>query len=88
MCIELASSEAVKQGLLDGLGGSLLSRHALGPVAAHSGLVELDVEGLPLRRHWYLAHSANRQLTPMEQTFVGHATRWSYAAASEIRLNA
>ena len=88
--IELGSNEAVKQGLLAGLGVSLLSRHALGPGAENSGLVELDVEGLPLRRHWYLAHSASRELTPIERAFVEHATRWSYdagAPAKEIRLS-
>ena len=82
-CIELGSNEAVKQGLRAGLGVSLLSRHVLGPDSDRSDLVELDVVGMPLRRHWYLAHSATRELTPMEKAFVEHATSWSYSTPSE-----
>lgn len=82
-CIELGSNEAVKQGLRAGLGVSLLSRHVLGPDSDRSDLVELDVVGMPLLRHWYLAHSATRELTPMEKAFVEHATSWSYSTPSE-----
>ena len=83
-CIELGSNEAVKQGLRAGLGVSLLSRHALGSEADRADLVELDVEGMPLRRHWYLAYSASRELGAMEKAFIDHATHWAYDALPDI----
>lgn len=88
VCMELETNEAIKQGVLEGLGLSLLSRQALCQAAEHPALVALDVEGLPLRRHWYLAHATGRQLTPPERAFVEHALRWSReagASSSESR---
>lgn len=83
-CIELGSNEAVKQGLLAGLGVSLLSRHAIGSETDRADLVELEVEGMPLRRHWYLAYPANRELGEMEKAFIDHATRWTYDSRPEL----
>ena len=82
--IELASNEAVRQGLLAGLGVSLMSRHVLGLASERTDIVELDVVGMPKQRYWYLAHSATRELSPLETAFIEHAKRWSYDSTPEI----
>lgn len=67
--MELGSNEAVKQAVLGGLGLAVLSRHAL---AGTPGLIELDVEGLPLVRHWYLVWPTGKQLTAAARALADH----------------
>ena len=72
--MELGSNEAIKQAVAGGLGLSLLSLHALGPEAAERSLVVLDVEGLPIRRSWYIVHPAGKRLSVVAQAFFEHLT--------------
>lgn len=53
--MQLGANEAVKQGVIAGLGLSVLSRGTLALELRHGYLVELDVEGFPLMRPWYVA---------------------------------
>jgi LysR family transcriptional regulator, low CO2-responsive transcriptional regulator len=61
--MEIGSNEAIKQAVAGGMGLSILSLHALGPDAAPRSLVALNVEGLPIRRHWYIVHPAGKRLS-------------------------
>ncbi|MEI6303967.1 MAG: LysR substrate-binding domain-containing protein [Betaproteobacteria bacterium] len=70
--MELGSNEAIKQAVAGGLGLSFLSLHALGPDAAPRSLVALDVEGLPIRRHWYIVHPAGKRLSVVAQAFFDY----------------
>jgi DNA-binding transcriptional LysR family regulator len=70
--MEIGSNEAIKQAVAGGLGLSILSLHALGPDAAPRSLVALNVEGLPLRRHWYIVHPAGKRLSVVAQTFFAY----------------
>jgi DNA-binding transcriptional LysR family regulator len=70
--MEIGSNEAIKQAVAGGLGLSILSLHALGPDAAPRSLVALDVEGLPIRRHWYIVYPAGKRLSVVAQAFFGY----------------
>ena len=70
--IELSSSEAIKQGVMAGLGLAVLSLHSLGLETAAKKLVVLDVEGFPLRRRWYAVHRKGKQLSRAAQTFLDY----------------
>lgn len=52
--IELNSNEAIKQGVLCGLGIAMLSLHAAHDELAAGRLVALRGPGLPVMRHWYV----------------------------------
>lgn len=62
VAMELRHSTAIKQGVMAGLGISLLSKEAMGLELANGTLVELDVEGLPIRRDWHIVHRHDRHL--------------------------
>ena len=70
--MEIGSNEAIKQAVAGGLGLSILSLHALGPDAAPRSLVALNVEGLPIRRHWYIVHPAGKRLSVVAQAFFAY----------------
>lgn len=64
--MELGSSEAIKQGVLAGLGVSVLSRRNIGLELANNNIAILDVENFPLVRRWYAVHLGGK-------TFFGRA---------------
>lgn len=68
--MELGSSEAIKQGVMAGLGLSVLSRHNLRLELAGKHIVILNVNGFPLIRRWYAVHLKNKQLTRVTRTFL------------------
>jgi len=68
--MELGSSEAIKQGVMAGLGLSVLSRHNIRLERAGGHIVELDVEGFPLVRRWYAVHRRGRKLSLAARSFL------------------
>lgn len=68
--MELGSNEAIKQAIIGGLGISILSRHTLALDMPTGQLVVLDVQGLPISRHWYYAYPAGKQLSIVAQVFL------------------
>lgn len=68
--MELGSSEAIKQGVIAGLGISVLSRHTLTLELAAGKIQLLDVEGFPLMRYWYVVHLSEKQLSLAARTFL------------------
>jgi len=68
--MELGSSEAIKQGVMAGLGLSVLSRHNLRLELAGNHLAVLEVEGFPLKRRWYAVHLKSKRLTLAARTFL------------------
>ncbi len=68
--MELGSMEAVKQGVMAGLGVAVLSLHALRLELETGRLSVLDVEGFPLKRQWYLVHQKGKALSLTAQTFL------------------
>ena len=70
--IEFASAEAIKQGVIGGLGIAVLSLHSLHFELDAGALVVLDVTGFPLRRRWYAAHRKGKRLSRAAQTFLSY----------------
>lgn len=68
--MELGSSEAIKQGVMAGLGIALLSLHSLKLEIDAGALVLLDVEDFPLRRRWYAVHLKGKRLSLVARTFL------------------
>ncbi len=68
--LELGSNEAIKQAIAGGMGISVLSEHTLISEGNNSELVILNVEHFPIKRRWYVAHLAGKQLSVIAQTFL------------------
>lgn len=68
--MEIGSNEAIKQAVAGGLGLAVMSRHALNPAAVNDPIVELDVQGFPIQRHWYVVTPRGKQLSVVAQTFL------------------
>lgn len=75
--MELGSNEAIKHAVVGGLGVAVLSLHTLVLEGADGPLDVLDVEGFPIERKWYLAHSRDKELSPAAKVFL------EFARASE-----
>src|SRR5574337_507024 len=61
--LELGDNSAVKEAVAAGLGIALLSRHVLRMELTLKRLVVLDVQGLPLRRQWFVVHREDKHLS-------------------------
>jgi DNA-binding transcriptional LysR family regulator len=70
--MELGSSEALKQGIMAGLGIAILSLHSVQLEREAGKLTVLDVEGFPLQRRWYAVHLKGRKLSLVAQTFLDY----------------
>ena len=70
--LDLGSNEAIKQAIAGGLGISVLSRHTLTAESSNSGIVVLDVEHFPIRRHWYVVYPSGKQMSIVARTFFDY----------------
>ncbi|MFM7576204.1 MAG: LysR substrate-binding domain-containing protein, partial [Microcystaceae cyanobacterium] len=70
--LELGSNEAIKQAIAGGMGISVLSQHTLTSESYQSELVVLNVEHFPIKRRWYVATLAGKQLSIIAQTFLDY----------------
>lgn len=68
--MELGSSEAIKQGVMAGLGLAVLSLHSLSLEHDAGKLAVLDVVGFPLIRRWYAVHLKGKTLSLAARTFL------------------
>ncbi len=68
--LELNSNEAIKQGVIGGMGLAVLSRYAVAADAELKRLVILDVEDFPLQEKWYVVYPKQRELSPVTQAFL------------------
>ena len=67
---EMGSTAAVVQGILGGAGVSIVSKVAVAESLAMGSLVSLDVEGLNLKRWFYLTRHSERSLSPLGLKFI------------------
>ena len=67
--IEAGSNETLKQAVMAGLGIALLSGHTVAAELANGRLALLDVEGLPVRRDWYVVRRSDKVLGPASDAF-------------------
>ena len=70
--MELGSSEALKQGVMAGLGLAILSLHSVQLELDANKLIVLDVKGFPLKRRWYAVHLKGRKLSLVARTFLDY----------------
>jgi len=70
--LELGSNEAIKQAISGGMGISVLSEHTLISEGKSSELTNLNVEHFPIKRRWYVASLAGKQLSIIAQTFLDY----------------
>jgi len=68
--MELDSSEALKQGVVAGLGVAVISVHSVQLELELNKLTILDVEGFPIKRRWYAVHLKGHQLSLVARTFL------------------
>jgi LysR family transcriptional regulator, low CO2-responsive transcriptional regulator len=66
----LGSDETIKQAVAAGLGLAVLSRHVLTLDPAPGALCEIEVEGFPLARQWYVVHLKDKRLSPLARAFL------------------
>ena len=67
--MEMTSNEAIKQAVEAGLGLGIVSIHTLTLELEVGRLVVLDVENLPILRHWYVVHRKGKRLSPIATAF-------------------
>jgi molybdate transport repressor ModE-like protein len=73
---ELGSPEAVKRAAREGLGIAFLSRYAIAEEVSAGHLESFRLAGRPpLRRNFFVARPAGRELAPSEREFVATLTR-------------
>jgi DNA-binding transcriptional LysR family regulator len=66
----IGSTEAIRQAIKTRMGVSILSAIAVSDDVAAGKLKTLTIEGLNLKRAFYLTYSRQRSLSPLCQTFV------------------
>ena len=70
--MELDDNEAIKQGVISGLGIAFLSLHSLRLELAAGELVTLDTIGFPMRRRWYAVHPTGKHLSNAASAFLDY----------------
>lgn len=66
----IGSTEAIRQGIKNRMGVSILSAIAVSDDVAAGNLKTLTIDGLNLKRAFYLTHHRHRSLSPLCQTFI------------------
>ena len=69
---EMGSSEAVRQGIKSRLGISILSSLAVAEDVQRGDLLTIPVEGMRIRRPFFLIRRKGRQLSPLALAFYEH----------------
>ena len=72
MGLEIGSNETIKQAVMAGLGIALISADTVHVELKDGRLCELNVEGLPVIRQWYLAKLKKKQLQPAATALWEH----------------
>ncbi|MFS8908467.1 LysR substrate-binding domain-containing protein [Synechococcus sp. OH2] len=68
--MEIGSSEAIRQGIIGGLGISVLSQHVLALGDWQHHLAILDVEEFPIRGFWHLVYLRSKRLSVVAKAFA------------------
>lgn len=67
--IEMGTNETIKQAVMAGLGIAVISGHTVVPELEAGRLVTLNLEGMPIRRTWYLIRLAESEMSPVAAAF-------------------
>jgi DNA-binding transcriptional LysR family regulator len=85
--MELGSNEAIKQAVIGSLGVSVLSSHTLESDTPSKQFVVLDVQGFPIKRHWYFVYPAGKQLSIIARTFTDHLRKASRTKPANLPVS-
>jgi DNA-binding transcriptional LysR family regulator len=66
------SIDAIKEGVIAGLGIAVVEREAIALEIASGELVILDVQGFPLQQPTYVVHLKKRRLSQAAEAFQRH----------------
>ena len=69
---EIATTQAVVEGIKARIGISILSRQAVEEALRQGSLVAVPLRGIRFERPFYLIQRANRQLSPLCEAFLAH----------------
>jgi len=69
IAMEMPSNETIKQAVMAGMGMSFLSLRTTRQELASGHLVLVDIDGLPILRHWHITHLAGKRLSPAALAF-------------------
>lgn len=64
---EMGSAEAIRQALKSDLGVAIVSSLSVGEDLESGKLVKIELPDGPIRRHFYLIHNRERQLSPLAE---------------------
>ena len=67
--MELGSGEAIKQGVMAGIGIGVSSKITLRMEVENSAVSILEVEGFPIHRQWQVAYLEGKRLSLAAQKF-------------------
>ncbi len=67
--MQMTRNEAIKQAVRAGLGLSIVSIHSIELELETQRLVVLDVDGLPIKRRWFLVYRHGKRLSPAAGAF-------------------
>ncbi len=67
--MEISSSEAIKQSVSAGMGLAIIQVDAIQTELTLKQLVVLNVEHLPIQRHWYVVHRKGKRLSKLAEAF-------------------
>jgi DNA-binding transcriptional LysR family regulator len=67
---EMGSTEAIRQGIKEGMGVSILSTLAIAEDLASGHLKAVAVEGLDLTRHFFISRHRQRSLSPLGAALI------------------
>lgn len=69
IAMEMPSNETIKQAVTAGMGLSFLSLRTVRHELSTGHMALLDIIGLPHVGHWYIAHRAQKKLSPATKAF-------------------
>ncbi|MES9946336.1 MAG: LysR family transcriptional regulator [Candidatus Thiodiazotropha sp.] len=67
--MQMTRNEAIKQAVRAGMGLGVVSAHTIELEVETGRLVILDIEGLPIQRHWYMVYRKTKRLSPAAKAF-------------------
>lgn len=81
----LGSNEAIRMGVMSGLGISVVSMHTVRDELKRKELRVLPVEGFPIERYWYLAWAKGKSLSLSATRFMDTLRFQAMALDGEIK---
>lgn len=82
--MELGSNFAIEQAVATGVGVSIVSRTMLDGLRLGDEIRVLDVEGLPLRGHWYLVYLKAKADLPVVKSFREFLGRFAHEPGPQV----